>query len=379
MRLEKILLSQKFQIPHPRFQETDALPKIIDKHLTQYLKAIRSSRSLFSTFDELNKQTIGNVNLETDRDYFIDSLETLIYHLSNAFEAYFANSPTQAYEALVQGLNLPLVQNTLTGSKRLMVKRGTDFYRIRSMNRESIRGKKLNPVTIEELFHIPFELRRFITTQRYSMPGFPCLYLGSTLNVAYHEVIEFEKAKRGKKMKPKLIPYAVRLNNTYRLSCFDLSPIPVRNYLNEAKKNIEMSRRMSLISKINHYGLIWPLISSCYYQIAYKNKKGTNFKAEYVIPQLMLQWFQDTNNEVDGIRYLSVNMSHQCDRKDIIGYNFVFPVKAILEKGHCPILKHSFNITEPISSSRYKIENVNDHNNIGKMEARLLKAPLQPW
>ncbi len=31
-----------------------------------------------------------------------------------------------------------------------------------------------------EMFHIPFELRGLVKTNRYSIPGLPCVYLGSS-------------------------------------------------------------------------------------------------------------------------------------------------------------------------------------------------------
>ncbi len=48
------------------------------------------------------------------------------------------------------------------------------FYRMRVCDlRKEIKRK--------ELFHIPFEKIRQIKTQRYSSPGYPCLYLGVSL------------------------------------------------------------------------------------------------------------------------------------------------------------------------------------------------------
>ena len=369
-----------FEVPRARFQENDSIPKIINRYLDSYLRKVVSTNS-FETLGVLSKAEKEEIDLDIYREHYINTLEDLIKYLKATFEAYFANSPSQAYEALTKGLSIPMVQNILVGSKRFVVNRKENSYRVRSINRSTSKGIKLSPVNIGDLFHIPYELRRLITTQRYSMPGFPCLYVGNSLNVAYHEVIEYMALAGYKsKIRDSNIAFAMRLRNTYPLRCFDLSPISVPNLLLELHaQDTDGERKWSIINKIYKYGLIWPIIASCYYQIAYKNKRNVSFKSEYVIPQLMLQWFQDVQNEADGIRYLSVNMCHQCDRKDIIGYNYVFPVKEILDRGHCPILKHSFEVTQPLNSSAYKIKNYNDHKSIELMQTKLLNSAVSVW
>ncbi|WP_238651792.1 hypothetical protein [Paenibacillus piscarius] len=39
-----------------------------------------------------------------------------------------------------------------------------------------------------EMFHIPFEKRGFVKTNRYSIPGLPCVYLGSTPLICWEEL-----------------------------------------------------------------------------------------------------------------------------------------------------------------------------------------------
>ena len=38
------------------------------------------------------------------------------------------------------------------------------------------------------MFHIPFNKRGKVETQRYSAPGYPCLYLGSSVNACWEEL-----------------------------------------------------------------------------------------------------------------------------------------------------------------------------------------------
>ncbi|WP_052675768.1 hypothetical protein [Paenibacillus sp. IHBB 10380] len=43
-------------------------------------------------------------------------------------------------------------------------------------------------LTRQEMFHIPFELKGRAATQRYSIPGLPSLYLGSSCYICWEEL-----------------------------------------------------------------------------------------------------------------------------------------------------------------------------------------------
>ena len=56
-----------------------------------------------------------------------------------------------------------------------------NFYRIRT-------GITNQPYSKEKMFHIPFEFRTKVSTQRHSISGFPSLYLGKSLYSAWEEL-----------------------------------------------------------------------------------------------------------------------------------------------------------------------------------------------
>ena len=51
----------------------------------------------------------------------------------------------------------------------------TKTYRIRMFDFDKRKG-----VTFKDMFHIPFDKRGIVKTERFSMPGYPCLYLGKS-------------------------------------------------------------------------------------------------------------------------------------------------------------------------------------------------------
>ena len=55
-----------------------------------------------------------------------------------------------------------------------------DLYRLRT--------GPLTQLTQRDLFHIPFEKRQLVASQRYSIPGLPSLYLASSLWIAWEEL-----------------------------------------------------------------------------------------------------------------------------------------------------------------------------------------------
>lgn len=60
----------------------------------------------------------------------------------------------------------------------------TSFYRMRK-----IEDRRTN-ITYDEMFHIPLNKRRMVTTQRYSTPGYPCLYLGKSIYTCWEEMTD---------------------------------------------------------------------------------------------------------------------------------------------------------------------------------------------
>jgi len=51
-----------------------------------------------------------------------------------------------------------------------------------------VRRSKAPSLSREDLFHIPFEERHKVATQRYSIPGLPCLYLSGSLYTCWEEM-----------------------------------------------------------------------------------------------------------------------------------------------------------------------------------------------
>jgi hypothetical protein len=80
-----------------------------------------------------------------------------------------------------------------------------------------------------------------------------------------------------------------------------------------------------------------------------------NFKPEYIIPQLLLQYISKKDG-IDGLKFPSTRIDYS-KLTQVKGYNYVFPVKTIDRVGFCKVLKQTFHCTEPTSLELEEIIN----------------------
>jgi hypothetical protein len=94
------------------------------------------------------------------------------------------------------------------------------------------------------------------------------------------------------------------------------------------------------------YLVFFPLLLACSYNRAHDS---ASFHAEYIIPNLLLQWINKEKSQVKGISYFSTKSKQL--RHHGIGINFVFPPDTVTpqNKGHCSFLKENFQLSKAIS------------------------------
>lgn len=159
--------------------------------------------------------------------------------------------------------------------------------------------------TSEEMFHIPFELNHLVGNERFSISGFPSLYLGGSVYVCWEEL---------------------------RRPSFEYASIALF-------KTRQKIRVLDLSIK-DHYSFTKHLFSDCLtlacsLQVAHPKAP---FKPEYIIPQLLMQALVEymnihKNSSLLGIQYTSVHVEdyelwinfpkNRRNRK--LFFNYVFP------------------------------------------------------
>ena len=212
----------------------------------------------------------------------IDDSKTLGNAIIRALTAYFEGLPSKAFDILQNAF----LQNNKHLLNLLPQIHSTSMcgFRVRMGN---------NHTKIADIFHTPFQLRHKCASYRFSILGYPSLYLAESLPTALNEV----RAEKD-------TPYCVT-HYKYRdeILLVDLALVPHKMTLWE---------RYSLLS-------FYPLIIAC----GLKVKNDTSpFRPEYVIPQLFFQIVKINMPEFAGVSYISTR-SKTPDFTDMRQRNYV--------------------------------------------------------
>lgn len=173
----------------------------------------------------------------------------------------------------------------------------------------------------EDIFHIPFDKRHLVDSQRYSIAGLPCLYLGSSNFISWYEL-----------NKPDFHSlYTSSFKLTQKINFLDIS-----NDLSFIKDFVSQTE---LTNSLKFY----PISLACNFSTKYFHAK---FNDEYIIPNLLLQWVLNSD-EYNGIKYLSVKYYNNSYRNKLL--NYVLPPKDTSGQKYCKELSRMFIISKPAS------------------------------
>jgi hypothetical protein len=265
---------------------------------------------LLSKLDDIPIKIPG---IKSSKETILRRQDDFISGLRETINFYLDGRPNTAYSKLSETL-----QNRVSSYSGLLsvtnYDKNADFYRIR-------KGNHNNEIIAENFFHIPFEYRGKVSSQRFSIPGFPSLYLGRTVYICWEEL-----------NRPNINEFSsLRLNSKVSINYIDLAPPYFEHNLFKAK--------------YYKYLMIWPLIFAC--TIKVKNIDDY-FKPEYIIPQLLLEWIRNVKR-IDGIRYWSTHVKENPLTFKGEFYNLVLPVKKNKDTGLCDNLCNKFEATEIVS------------------------------
>lgn len=201
------------------------------------------------------------------------------------------------------------------------VAQGTVTYRMRKVELEEQRKLKA-----KDMFHVPLDKRGLVATQRYSVPGYPCLYLAHNVYGCWEEM---GRPDFGTVMISKFVSQT-------EFKVLDLR-IP-----SKAKWDASMEKCVQF----------FPLVLASMVQV--KNNKDT-YKPEYLIPQLLTEWVISHNrdksgpdDEILGIMYTSAQKNDDFNFPDYSYDNYAIPVlKPLSSKKYCNRLESIFHLTAP--------------------------------
>ena len=289
---------------NPHFETPKEQPVDID--FRDYL------RQKFDYFLVLLADVDGFEDISYLHDTVIERQRHLTASINRAVEAYYDGKPAEAYSCFKKGVTSGVKDFREVLRVRLF-NQDSNFYRIRYYEENF----SLPP---GEMFHIPFEHRGKVKSQRYSIPGFPSLYIGTSIYVCWEEL---------GRPHPNHFQ-AARLVNQNTIQVIDLS-----------KPKSSVSNPDALYKFL----MTWPLILAS--SIRVKHPEDT-FKPEYIVPQLMLQWVREMSS-IDGIAYETTKID--ANKAQFRGefLNLVIPVKTSRNRGICQRLSRMFRMTQATS------------------------------
>lgn len=204
------------------------------------------------------------------------------------------------------------------------VKQHSVWYRGRKIEKEELRDRK-------ELFHVPFHKRGIIGSQRFSILGFPCLYLASSLKCCINEL---------------------NCDTPISMSAFKaLSDIEVLD--------LSFYPSISEPKTLWRYLYLYPIKIVCSIPTRQTSEKPC-FVPEYLVPEYVLHGTIKQPKEMLqslGIIYTSTTIfSESTAKEDVRKYtNLVVPAIDIKTKGYCDKLRNMFSMTTPTTISDWKM------------------------
>lgn len=277
--------------------------KMLEDYLAELLEEYESLVHKLD-FDSIKAQ------IKTSKENVLENIsmskELIAKVLKYYSEAKIAESISELKEYVLNNkLLLTLTIDSATN------KEDKNWYRMRNQE------KHKRVYSSNEMFHIPFELRGKVNTQRYSLPGYPCLYISRSIWATWEEMHE-----------PKLADFSVaRLEPQNSFDVLDLRMINI-----ETVDNYELDKVLSTL----------PLIISCSIKVL---NPDDNFKPEYIIPQLVMLALVADEKRI-GCAYTSTqrNPFFNWDMRKLD--NIALPVHFVEKEGLCPKLKSYFQITD---------------------------------
>lgn len=268
----------------------------------------------------------------------------------NSIKLYLNGKPSDAFknfnnlflEALME--NQFTIYNTLYDPSILerKSKQGrSKLFRARNVFENRIFERK-------EIFHTPFRFRNKVATSRYSIAGYPSLYLSTSLELCLEE-LEYD-FKPGRYICSR---FELANDNSARIIELGIKPSDFwnANEINGTKRQkLIDTRLLSNEETLKNYYFWFPLIIACSF---IRIDRNDPFAIEYVVPQLLMQAVRNFNrNDVFmGIRYFSCASEYSSE----LGFNYVFPTNFDgVSLDYCPTLSKAFLITKPFFLNEYK-------------------------
>lgn len=245
-----------------------AYPLYSGKNVMELPLYFAFGKSFNDNFDNFSSQYLKLLDDNNVDDDTVEIVDNLTKNLCRTFNEYQKGKIISAYSYFKEAIE------PIKGILPIKTLQKVSFYRMRAD--DGITDKK-------EFYHLPFDKIHLSKSERFSIEGYPCLYLGYSKRVCEMEISSGSLAK-----------FALKepLNNILDLTLGQ----------GDGKNDIP---EIDLVK-------VYPLIASCYivpfYSVIQEKEcrpDKTFFREEYIIPQLLTLYLKE-EGIANGIIYYSV-------------------------------------------------------------------------
>ena len=195
-----------------------------------------------------------------------------------------------------------------------IIQPGEVLYKIRKVENESFKRS--------DFFHVPFNQRGKIGNNRFSISGYPCLYLGRSIYTCWEEMRRLS------------------LSEIAAAGFHFQKPIRLLDLRITSDINSEEKEALTMF--------LLPYIIASSIRV---HSDQALFKPEYIIPQLLLHSVIRNRkmNYYDGVIYTSTRRNNWFDDRGIEMFdNVAIPVMSNRSNNYCKVLASYISVTDPV-------------------------------
>lgn len=219
----------------------------------------------------------------------------------------------------------------------------------------------------QDMLHIPLSQRDAISTQRFSVPGTPCLYLGTSSYDVWRELdrpayCNFNVSAL--KIKPQAQRQPIKILNLINSSYFMYGLVGIPTKESITRKTVDL-----LCQQLQ----IWPFVCATSFKV--KNS-AKNFRSEYIISHLIMMSLQQLG--IDGVAYTSNQLTPSEEPLAVpLMVNLALPVFSDSVSAKYGPICNNLLITDPVNFEEYQglVLQDSDKNHNTSYFAKACKEP----
>jgi len=124
------------------------------------------------------------------KNVFCERINGFHYSIVNVVQHYLNGYPSKAYQLFEKALKDYEIANEIISLMQIQIPKNSSFFRTQKNHTPNVRKYEdfttnmHNPL---DLFHPKFQHRRFVPSNRFSISGYPSLYISENLQTSYSE------------------------------------------------------------------------------------------------------------------------------------------------------------------------------------------------